>query len=52
VARAYGDVLDGVVADEPVPGLPSLEIATRMDTPADRERVARETLDFARSLAG
>lgn len=52
VARAYGDVVDGVVADEAVPGLPSLEIPTRMDTAADRERVARETVEFARSLAG
>jgi LPPG:FO 2-phospho-L-lactate transferase len=52
VARAYGDVLDGVVADEPVEGLPSLTIDTRMDTTAARERVARETVAFAQSLAG
>jgi LPPG:FO 2-phospho-L-lactate transferase len=51
VARAYGEVVDGVVADEPVEGLPSLVIDTRMDTPADRERVAREVVTFARSLA-
>jgi LPPG:FO 2-phospho-L-lactate transferase len=51
VARAYGDVVDGVVADEPVDGLPSLVIETRMDTPEDRRRVAGETLDFARLLS-
>jgi LPPG:FO 2-phospho-L-lactate transferase len=51
VARAYGDIVDGVVADEPVEGLPSLMTDTRMDSPADRERVARETVEFARSLA-
>jgi LPPG:FO 2-phospho-L-lactate transferase len=50
VARAYGDVVDGVVADEPVDGWPSLAVDTRMDTAADRERVARQTLDFAASL--
>ncbi len=51
VARAYGDVVDGVVADEPVDDLPSLVIETRMDTAQDRRRVAGETLDFARSLS-
>jgi LPPG:FO 2-phospho-L-lactate transferase len=51
VAGYYGDVLDGVVADEEVEGLPSLVIGTRMDTATDRERVARETVAFARSLA-
>jgi LPPG:FO 2-phospho-L-lactate transferase len=49
VARAYGDVVDGVVADESVEGLPSLVLETRMDTPEDRRRVAGETLGFARS---
>jgi LPPG:FO 2-phospho-L-lactate transferase len=51
VARAYGDLIDGVVADEAVAGLPSLEIPTRMNSAADRRRVAAETLAFARSLA-
>jgi LPPG:FO 2-phospho-L-lactate transferase len=50
VASAYGDVIDGVVADEPVEGLPALELPTRMDTPEDRRRVAEQTLAFARSL--
>jgi LPPG:FO 2-phospho-L-lactate transferase len=50
VAAHYGDLLDGVVADEPVAGLPHLETATLMATVADRERLARETLEFARDL--
>jgi LPPG:FO 2-phospho-L-lactate transferase len=52
VARAYDDVIDGVVADEEVAGLPSLRIDTLMDTPRARRRVAASTLEFARSLAG
>jgi LPPG:FO 2-phospho-L-lactate transferase len=51
IARAYGGLLDGVVADEPAEELPTLEIDTLMDTPADRRRVAETTLDFAASLA-
>lgn len=52
VAAYLGDVLDGVVADEPAPacGLPVLVTDTLMaDAPA-RERVARETLAFAEAL--
>jgi len=44
-------VIDGLVADEPVAGLPALELDTLMDTPEARKRVAAATLDFARSLA-
>ncbi len=53
IAAYYGDVLDGMVCDEERPGLaiPALSTDTRMDTPAARERVARETLDFAAALA-
>jgi LPPG:FO 2-phospho-L-lactate transferase len=50
VARAYGDVIDGIVADEEVSGVPTLEIDTLMDTPEARRRVAADTLEFARSL--
>jgi LPPG:FO 2-phospho-L-lactate transferase len=50
VARAYGDVIDGIVADEEVAGLPSLAIDTLMATPEARRRVAASTLEFARSL--
>ena len=51
VTGAYTDVLDGVVADEPVTGLEALEIDTLMDTPEARRMVAAATLDFARGLA-
>ena len=53
VAAYYGGLLDGLVCDEegvdaPVP---SLVTATLMDSASERERLARETLDFARALA-
>jgi LPPG:FO 2-phospho-L-lactate transferase len=52
IAAAYEEVLDGVVADEPVDGLPALTTGTLMDTAEARERLAREVLDFASSLSG
>jgi LPPG:FO 2-phospho-L-lactate transferase len=52
VARAYEGVIEGMVADEEVEGLPSLAIDTLMDTPRARRRVAASTLEFARSLSG
>jgi len=51
IGDAYGDVLDGVVADEPVDGIPALEVATLMDTPETRRALAASTLEFAASLA-
>ncbi|MBA2349402.1 MAG: 2-phospho-L-lactate transferase [Solirubrobacterales bacterium] len=53
VADYYGTLLDGMVCDEPEASLPVPvhTTHTRMDTAADRERVARETLDFALGLA-
>jgi LPPG:FO 2-phospho-L-lactate transferase len=50
IVAAYEGVIDGVVADESVAGMPAIELDTLMDTPAARERVAAATLDFARSL--
>jgi LPPG:FO 2-phospho-L-lactate transferase len=50
VADAYGDVLDGVVADEPVQGLPALLTETLMDSAEARVTVATNTLDFAGKL--
>jgi LPPG:FO 2-phospho-L-lactate transferase len=47
---AYGGVLDALVADEPVSGLPALEAPTLMDTPARRREVATTILEFAGSL--
>jgi LPPG:FO 2-phospho-L-lactate transferase len=55
VARAYGDVLDGIVSDESLDAgadaLPqTLVTDTLMDSAEGRSRVAREVLDFARSV--
>ncbi|MCL2769531.1 MAG: 2-phospho-L-lactate transferase CofD family protein [Solirubrobacterales bacterium] len=43
-------LLDGMVADEPLTGIRSLRIDTRMDDPDSRARVAEHTLRFAQSL--
>jgi LPPG:FO 2-phospho-L-lactate transferase len=51
IADAYGDILDGVVADEPVQGLPGLVTDTLMDSAEARVTVATNTLDFAAKLA-
>ena len=53
VAGYYGDVLDGFVADEPLPGggdLPFLQIGTLMADAAGRARVAADVLAFAEGL--
>jgi LPPG:FO 2-phospho-L-lactate transferase len=50
IARAYSDVIDGIVADEPSNGTPELVTDTLMDTPEDRARLAREVLDFTTSV--
>jgi LPPG:FO 2-phospho-L-lactate transferase len=50
IARAYAEVIDGVVADEPAGGPPELVTDTLMDTPGDRVRVARAVLELAASL--
>jgi LPPG:FO 2-phospho-L-lactate transferase len=52
VAAFYGELLDGLVADDPVAGLATLALDTRMDDAASRARVAERTLAFADSLAG
>jgi len=51
IARAYGDVIDGIVADEPSNGTPELVTDTLMTTAEDRVRLAREVLDFAASVS-
>ena len=54
VAALYGDVLDGIVADEPLPDgldLPVHVTDLMMPDAAGRARLARETLAFARALA-
>jgi LPPG:FO 2-phospho-L-lactate transferase len=50
VAGLYGDILDGMVADAQVPGLPTLVTDTLMSESETRRHVAQQTLDFARSL--
>jgi LPPG:FO 2-phospho-L-lactate transferase len=49
--QAYPAVLDAVVADEPVSGLPALETPTLMDTTERRRSVATAILEFAGSLS-
>jgi LPPG:FO 2-phospho-L-lactate transferase len=51
VADFYGDLLDGMVADETVTHVPALRTDTRMDDAEGRRRVAQETLSFALALA-
>ena len=50
VARAYGELLDGMAADEPVTGPVSIELDTLMDDSARRAEVAERALELARSL--
>ena len=55
VAALYGDLLDGLVADERLPegtALPLLETDLLMPDAAGRQRLARETLAFATALGG
>jgi LPPG:FO 2-phospho-L-lactate transferase len=53
VADFYGDLLDGIVADEDAgPRVPALQTSTRMDDAQSRASLARETLAFAQALAG
>jgi LPPG:FO 2-phospho-L-lactate transferase len=51
VADGYAGLIDGLVADEPVEGLPVLQTDTLMDDAPARRRVAAETLAFAEGLA-
>jgi LPPG:FO 2-phospho-L-lactate transferase len=54
IASFYGDLLDGLVADEDVPAttlaIPTLKTDTLLATPDARKRVAAEVLDFAEGL--
>jgi LPPG:FO 2-phospho-L-lactate transferase len=53
VLAAYGDVIDGLVSDEPVEDapVPVLVTGTLMGDAAARRRVATETLEFAAGLS-
>lgn len=50
IAGAYSDLIDAVVADEPVPDLPHLETDTLMDGIDGMRQVARKILEFGCSL--
>jgi LPPG:FO 2-phospho-L-lactate transferase len=53
VARAYEDVIDGLVADEPADvAIPQLETDTLMEGEEGRRRLAEDVLAFATSLGG
>ena len=52
IAKAYGDVLDGIVADEQVAGIDCLVTDTLMGSLEQRVALATKTLDFAAKLAG
>jgi LPPG:FO 2-phospho-L-lactate transferase len=52
IARAYAGLLDGLVADEDVEGLPCLIMDTVMDSAERRRQVAQKILDFGRNLGG
>jgi LPPG:FO 2-phospho-L-lactate transferase len=49
IADHYRDVIDGVVADEPVDGVLGLVTDTLMSDAAARREIARKILDFAES---
>ncbi len=51
IAAAYDGLLDGLVCDDPCDAMPSLRTDVDLSTPADRRRVAEETLQFAGALA-
>lgn len=54
VAALYGDLIDGIVSDEPLSATPHIPVHTTdllMSDDAGRIRLARETLAFATSLA-
>jgi LPPG:FO 2-phospho-L-lactate transferase len=50
IARAYGEILDGIVADEEAAGVAGRVTDTRMDTVAASRRLAAQALEFADSL--
>jgi LPPG:FO 2-phospho-L-lactate transferase len=50
IAEHYGELLDGIVADEPLERLPALRVDTRMSDASARAEVGAQVLDFADSL--
>ncbi|HTC71603.1 MAG TPA: 2-phospho-L-lactate transferase [Solirubrobacteraceae bacterium] len=52
IADFYGELLDGIIADEDVGRLTTLQTDTRMHDRDARVRLAEQTLSFAHALAG
>jgi LPPG:FO 2-phospho-L-lactate transferase len=50
VVDFYGELLDGIVSDENVGRLPTLQTDTRMDDASTRATVAEQTLGFAEAI--
>ena len=51
IARAYAGLIDAMVADEEVDGLPSLVTETLLDTPERRRRLAESIVELGNNLA-
>jgi LPPG:FO 2-phospho-L-lactate transferase len=52
IVRAYADLIDGVVADEAVDGVPAHATDTLMDGAAARRRLAAEVVEFGLGRSG
>jgi LPPG:FO 2-phospho-L-lactate transferase len=52
IARAYGGIVDGLVADEVVEGTSCLVADTLLDTPDRRRALARKIVEFGKELGG
>jgi LPPG:FO 2-phospho-L-lactate transferase len=50
IASLYAGLIGGLVTDEPTGLIPTLEADVALSTPADRRRVAEQTLAFALTL--
>jgi LPPG:FO 2-phospho-L-lactate transferase len=50
IASVYAGLIGGLVADEPTAQLPTLQTDVVLSTPAERRRVAEQTLAFALTL--
>ena len=51
IARAYAGLIDAMVADEEVDGMPSLVTETLLDTPERRRRLAESIVELGNNLA-
>ena len=50
IAAYYGELLDGLISDEEMDGIPFLRCATLMSSPAERRALAERVLEFAAGL--